>query len=307
MSNALQIERFLEMLVAERGASPHTLDAYRRDLTDLVGTLTKRKTDLQAASTADLEHWLMGLSASGFSPRTQARKLSAARQFYAFLYQEKDRKDNPTVPLISPKAGRPLPKVIEEDQMDRLLAAIPDDTEADTLRLRAMVELMYAAGLRVSELVGLPLSSVQPILQKQSLPCLLIKGKGNKERLVPVHEAAIDALKNYLEVRECYAGAGSKSPHLFPSSKGKGHITRQRYGQMLKKLALDAELDPASLSPHTLRHSFASHLLEGGADLRMIQQLLGHADIATTQIYTHVQGKRLKAVVEEHHPLSKRK
>ncbi len=307
MSNAQQIERFLEMLVAERGASKHTLEAYGRDLNELAATLKKKKRVLVDAQTEHLEYWLAQLHAADLSPRSQARKLSAARQFYAFLYTEKDRTDNPTVPLVSPKQPKSLPKVMAEEQVEQLLAALGDEQDEHSVRLRAMVEMMYAAGLRVSELVTLPLSSIQPILQKNSIPCMVVKGKGSKERVVPLHEGAIVALQQYLDVRKIFLEGHEKSRFLFPSRAGAGHMTRQRFGQMLKELAFKANLDPAKLSPHTLRHSFASHLLEGGADLRVIQQLLGHADIATTQIYTHVQGKRLKSLVEQTHPLSKRR
>ncbi|MCC7260628.1 MAG: site-specific tyrosine recombinase XerD [Alphaproteobacteria bacterium] len=298
------IDSFLEMMSAERGASRNTLDAYARDLADFSAFAQKKKHSLEAADTALIRRYMAQLSDAGLSARTSARKLSSLRQFYRFLYTDQVRSDNPCTTIDSPRQGKPLPKVLSAEEVDTLLAAAHADTSTEGLRLTALLELLYASGLRVSELVGMPLASLQRE-QKKLLPFLTVRGKGNKDRLVPVGEAARDALEYYLSVRSNFLREKEVSPWLFPS-RGQ-HLTRQRFGQMLKELALRAHLDPDALSPHVLRHSFASHLLAGGADLRVVQQLLGHASISTTQIYTHVLEERLRALVETHHPLAKRK
>jgi integrase/recombinase XerD len=296
-----QVEAFLEMLTAERGAAALTLDAYGRDLADFDAFLKGKP--VTSAGVEDLRRYLARLEAQGLTARTVARRLSALRQFHKFLMTEGLRADDPTAILVSPRQGRRLPKFLGESEVDRLLTAAAEDESPEGLRLTAMLELLYASGLRVSELVGLPLGTL-----KRQERTLIVRGKGDKERLVPLGTAARQAVEAYLTVRDRFLPAGRPSRWLFPSSTAKeGHLTRHRCGQLLKDLALKAGLDPALLSPHVLRHAFATHLLAHGADLRSVQQMLGHADIATTQIYTHVEAERLRTLVETHHPLAKRR
>lgn len=312
-SNAI-IGQFIEMLAAERGASANTTDAYTRDLNDFCAFMAKRRTAPEEASRAQVEKFLATLAKYGLSATTQARKLSALRQFFAFLYTEKIRADNPAATLSSPKRGRRLPKTLTQNDIEALIAAAARDGSPKGLRMQAMLELMYGGGLRVSEMVSLKLSALQMAAgsQKVETQFLLITGKGNKERLVPVHEKARRALEKYLEIRQVFLSVDEKkpainNPYLFPYQRADGYITRQQFGVLLKELAVEARIDPEKISPHTLRHSFASHLLEGGADLRVIQELLGHSDISTTQIYTHVANERLKKLVKESHPLARKK
>jgi integrase/recombinase XerD len=294
------IERFLEMLSAERNAAANTEAAYRRDLEDAATFMAARKVSLGETATADLSAYLAALDKRGFAARSTARRLSALRQFFKFLVGEELRSDDPSAALDGPRLGRPLPKLLDEDEMARLIEVCAALDGPSGARLRALVELSYASGLRVSELVGMPLAAV---LREQ--PVLIVRGKGSKERMVPLNAPAREALTAYLEHRNAFLQKGQKaSPHLFPSRGKEGHLTRQRFGQLLKDLALKANIDPERISPHVLRHAFATHLLDHGADLRSLQKMLGHADIATTQIYTHVAGKRLAALVEAHHPLA---
>jgi integrase/recombinase XerD len=295
------IENFLDMMSAERGASANTLAAYRRDLLDFGASLSRSGTAFRAAAPVDLKRYVASLS--GMASATQSRRLSALRQFFAFLYSEGIRKDNPTGTLESPRRGRPLPKILSRDDIDALIAAAREKQDADSLRLTCILEILYASGLRVSELVSLPLAAA-----RNRDGFLLVRGKGNKERLAPLNGPARKAIAAYLKVREQFLAKGTKeSRYLFPSRSDDGHLTRRRLHQMLKELALRANLDPAKLSPHVLRHAFATHLVEGGADLRSVQTMLGHADIATTQIYTHVASDRLREVMLSAHPLAKPK
>ncbi|MEO1226634.1 MAG: site-specific tyrosine recombinase XerD [Pseudomonadota bacterium] len=303
---------FLDMLVAERGASANTVAAYRRDLADLAAFMaTKRDRPVVEASGDDLRAYLARSKAGQrVAARTLARRLSAIRQFFAFVLSEGLRQDDPASALDGPKIGRSLPKILTEDDVDALLSAAvrtaeDPDRRPEGLRLVALLEVLYATGLRVSELVGLPLSAIA-----RDGRVLMVRGKGNKERLVPLSDPARAALADYLGVRDQFLVVGreaSQAPYMFPSRTARaGHLTRQRFAQLLKALSIEAGLDPAKVSPHVLRHAFATHLLNHGADLRSVQKMLGHADISTTQIYTHVQGERLAALVEAHHPLAKR-
>ncbi len=307
-TNHQTIEAFLEMLLAERGAAKNSIDGYRRDLDGLAEFL--KKTALVNADANQLEDYLADLSKRGYAPRSVARKLSALRQFYRFLYTDDYRQDDPSAMLSAPRKGKALPKVMSVDQVAGLLKAASEDESPDGIRLWAMLEVLYASGLRVSELVAL---KTRAVLHGEGNkveinPYLIITGKGNKERLVPLNPSAIEALQRYLAIRSYFMAKGQESsPWLFVSNSKQGYITRQRFGQMLKQLAIEAGLDPSSLSPHTLRHSFATHLLGGGADLRVIQELLGHSDISTTQVYTHVNQQQLSQLVEAHHPLSGKK
>ncbi|MGE3714161.1 MAG: site-specific tyrosine recombinase XerD [Alphaproteobacteria bacterium] len=307
------IEQFIEMMLAERGASRHTAAAYQRDLADMAGFAASKGSALAELSRSQVESFLASLSASGLTASSVARKLSAARQFYEFLYNEHVRGDNPASTIETPRLARSLPKTLSMEDIAALLKAAGEDSSPAGLRLVAMLELMYGAGLRVSELVSLPLSALQVTGKSMQVKAdsLLVKGKGRKERLVPVNSNTRKALSDYLAVRHVFLqGQGDErieSPHLFPYQHANGYITRQQFGVMLKELAGKAGLNPEKISPHTLRHSFATHLLSGGADLRVIQELLGHSDISTTQIYTHVAGEHLKKLVEEKHPLSKKR
>jgi integrase/recombinase XerD len=308
--DALTLEQFLEMMVAERGASRNTLDAYRRDLRDFLEFLKQKKTTLAKASRGQLEAYQQSLAAAGLSSRTAARRLSSLRQFFEFIYSEKLRADNPAATLEAPKLARQLPKTLQAEHMALLFAEAEKDLSLKGLRLLAMLELMYGSGLRVSELVNVKRTSLQ-IKDGNVAEFIMITGKGNKERMVPVGGKAREVLAKYLNAEaEILAGGKKKkaerSPWLFAGSEGKP-MTRHNFALLLKALALKAGIDPALISPHTLRHSFASHLLEGGADLRVIQELLGHSDISTTQIYTHVANSQLKKLVTEKHPLAKRR
>jgi len=302
---AVEIETFLEMQSAERGAAANTLDAYRRDLTDFDVFLQRHGRRITAATTADLRLYLARLAETGLAARTAARRLAALRQLYKFLYAEGRRTDNPAADLESPRQGRSLPKILNEEDVTKMITVARGYPGIDGVRLVTLLELLYATGLRVSELVSLPLSAAA---REQAV--LLVRGKGDKERLVPLNAPAREALTEWRKIRPQFLPEGTKddghgrSRWLFPSRSGKGHLTRHRFAQMLKELALGAGLDPAKVSPHVLRHAFASHLLSHGADLRSLQQMLGHADISTTQIYTHVVKDRLTALVNRHHPLA---
>jgi integrase/recombinase XerD len=293
------VEAFLEMLAAERGAARLTLAAYRHDLAVVAEFLGGA---LDSASTEDLRNYLGALARDGLSARTAARRLSALRQFYRFLLLDGRRQDDPTAALDAPRLGRPLPKLVSEDEATKLLDAAAAQGGAEGARLICLVELLYGAGLRVSELVSLPLAAARG--EKRFL---VVRGKGDKERLVPLGEPARAALAAYLARRDGFVAGKKSERFLFPSRSAAGHLTRRRCGQMMKELALAAGIDPARLSPHVLRHAFATHLLDRGADLRSVQEMLGHADIATTQIYTHVAGERLQRLVRQHHPLAKRR
>jgi integrase/recombinase XerD len=296
-------EAFLEMMSVERAASPHTLTAYGRDLADARGFLAGRGLDLSDAAAEDVEAYFTALGARGLSPATAARRRAAVRQFYRFVLGEGWRADDPSRRVEAPKKGRSLPKVLSRDEVDRLIAAAAARDGAQGLRLACMVELAYASGLRISELTGLSLAALA-----RDPAYLIVKGKGGKERLAPLNDAARAAVKAYLDVRERFLPKGQKaSPWLFPSRGKGGRLTPRRFAQLLDEAAADAGIDPARVSPHVLRHAFATHLLEGGADLRVVQTLLGHADIGTTQIYTHVASDRLAEVVASKHPLAKKR
>lgn len=297
MSNATLIESFLDMMSAERGASANTIAAYRRDLLDLAG-----RTDLKRAARDDVRKYLASLTKAGIAASSQARKLSALRQFFGFLYTEGIRRDDPTSAIDAPKRGRPLPKVLTREDLDSLIEAAREQDGPEGVRLLCVVEMLYAAGLRVTELAGLPLAAVRG---KDGF--IIVRGKGRKERMAPLNPSARRAIKAYLDVRHAFLPKGEESKFLFPSRSAEGYLTRRRVHQMLKELAFKANIDPDKLSPHVLRHAFATHLVEGGADLRSVQTLLGHADIATTQIYTHVASDRLTSVMEAAHPLSRRR
>jgi integrase/recombinase XerD len=324
-SDQTLIELFLDMLAAERGAGTNTLSAYARDLADFSAHLSASGRAIATASTEDVRGYLQALTGRGFAAASTARKLSAIRQLYRFLYAEGRRRDDPAAIIEGPKRGRPLPKVLSIAEVDRLLACaraatIAGQPVAEALRARrltCLIELIYATGLRVSELVALPASAAA-----RNARMLIVRGKGGKERLVPLNEAAKHAMDEYRALLaqsgaegksgEAKPGAAksravksglAKSKWLFPSFGESGHLTRQHFARDLKALAAAAGLRDEQVSPHVLRHAFASHLLHNGADLRIVQTLLGHADISTTQIYTHVLEERLKSLVRDLHPL----
>ena len=296
-------EAFLEMMSVERAAAKNTLTAYGRDLTDAAGFLARRGKDLSDAPTEDIEAYFSDLGARGMSPATAARRRAAVRQVYRFVLTEGWRADDPSRRVEAPRQGRSLPKVLARDEVDGLIAAAAARDGAQGLRLACMVELAYASGLRISELTGLTLAALA-----RDPAYLIVRGKGGKERLAPLNDAARTAVKAYLEVRPTFVPKGDKTnPWLFPSRGKGGRLTPRRFAQMLDEAAVAAGIDPARVSPHVLRHAFATHLLEGGADLRVVQTLLGHAEIGTTQIYTHVAGDRLAEVMAAKHPLSRKR
>jgi integrase/recombinase XerD len=296
---------YLDMLAAERGAQENTLAAYQRDLEDFGAHLVAAGSAIAAASTADLRVYLGELSRRGLRASTVARRLSTIRQLYRFLYAEGRRGDDPAAVLEGPRRTRPLPKTLTLGEVDRLLqaAATVDPAASPRERLRAarlscLIETLYATGLRVSELVALPIAAA-----RRDARVIVVRGKGAKERLVPLNDAAKRAMEGFLELLAQSTSSG-QSKWLFPSFGEAGHITRQHFARELKALAVAAGLRAERVSPHVLRHAFASHLLHNGADLRVVQTLLGHADISTTQIYTHVLEERLKTLVRDLHPLA---
>ena len=306
------VELFLDMLSSERGATRNTLDAYRRDLENYSGFLAGCGSDARTATTEEIRAYLAELNRRGLSAASVARRLSAIRQLHRFLYSETKRGDDPAAVLEGPRRGRPLPKVFTINDVSRLIAAAQSAVDAKAAsaaerlraaRLACLLEVLYATGLRVSELVALPAGAA-----RADAETLIIRGKGNKERLVPLGEAARRSMRVYLDLRAAAAkgkkGSSAETRWLFPSFGESGHVTRQHVGRELKALAASIGIDPANMSPHVLRHAFASHLLQNGADLRVVQQLLGHADVSTTQIYTHVLDERLKSLVRDLHPLA---
>lgn len=309
------VDSFLDMLTSERGAAHNTRQAYWRDLADVSLFLKKnRSNDVDKATTDDLKAYLKdlaekthakGANKSKIAVRTVARRLSALRQFYRYLISENVRENDPTATIESPKQTRTLPKTLSESEVTQLIKTAGETGTAESVRLVCLLEMLYATGLRVSELVGLPMSAIGEDNQ-----FIMIAGKAGRERMVPLTDPAQKALKDYANVRKQFIGAdegGRQSSWLFPSrTSDSGHLTRQRFAQLLKDLARDAEVDEDRVSPHVLRHAFATHLLSNGADLRSVQKMLGHADIATTQIYTHIVGEGLKKTVDEKHPLSKK-
>ena len=308
------VDAFLDMLTTERGAALNTRQAYWRDLADISLYLRKEKnTDVDKATTDELKAYLKDLSekthtkgskSGKIAVRTVARRLSALRQFYRFLVSENTRQDDPTSTIESPKQGRTLPKTISESEVSALIKTAGEAGTAESVRLVCLLEMLYATGLRVSELVGLPMSAIG-----ENTQFLMVSGKAGRERMVPLSDPAQRAISNYLNIRKRFIGSENQANQekwLFPSrTSNSGHLTRQRFAQLLKDLARNAGIEEGRVSPHVLRHAFATHLLSRGADLRSVQKMLGHADIATTQIYTHIIGNKLQETVEDKHPLSK--
>lgn len=302
------ISAFLDAQAAELGSARNTLLGYGRDLKDFAAWLTRRKIDFAAAARADIEAYIVACEAAGLSAATRARRLSSIRQLYRFAYDEGWRTDNPAIQISGPGKPRRLPRILSEAEVDALLEASRQSgrNPAERARNTCLMELLYATGMRVSELVGLPVAAA-----RGDPRMLLVRGKGGKERMVPLSTPARRALADWLVLRdkaEELARTESGAPpgkHLFPARGAAGHMTRQAFHGLLKDLAIAAGIAPARVTPHVLRHAFASHLLAGGADLRAIQTMLGHADISTTEIYTHVLDERLKDLVLTHHPLAR--
>jgi integrase/recombinase XerD len=305
---------FLDMLAAEQGAGRNTLDAYRRDLTDFSEFLARNRQNFAGAQTQALRDYLADLDTRGFKSSSAARRLSAMRHLFRFLLNERVRSDDPAAILSGPKRGRGLPKVLSIAEVDRMLTRAKELSQAQdvsplqrlrAIRLYCLLEVLYATGLRVSELVSLPLSA-----SRRDLRMIVVRGKGDKERLVPLNEASRQAMADYLAAVDAlkpeHRKKAAASKWLFPSFGESGHLTRQHFARDLKELAAAASLAPQLVSPHVLRHAFASHLLHNGADLRIVQTLLGHTDISTTQIYTHVVEERLKSLVRDLHPLAEK-
>ncbi len=301
------ISAFLDAQSAERDAARNTRLAYGRDLLDFAGWLNRRAGDFAHATRSDVEGYLIWCEAQGLSKATRARRLSAIRQMYRFAHEEGYRADNPALPIKGPGRVQRLPKTLSKADVSALLDAVPaHGPEVDRVRNRCLMELIYATGMRVSELVELPVAAV-----RGDPRMVLVRGKGGKERMVPLSAPARDALTIWIEHRDdaedtARAAGRPASRYLFPTSGKEGHLSRQAFHALVKSLALAARLDPAQVTPHTLRHAFATHLLEGGADLRVIQTLLGHADLSTTEIYTHVVDERLRTLVMDHHPLARK-
>jgi integrase/recombinase XerD len=313
-ADARLISLFIDMLAAEQGAGVNTLDAYRRDLEDFSGFLAQAGASFASAETQLLRDYLADLDSRGFKSSSVARRLSAMRHLFRFLLNERIRSDDPAAILSGPKRGRGLPKVLSIADVDRLLvrarelSVAPEASATQrlrALRLYCLLEVLYATGLRVSELVALPLSA-----SRRDARMIVVRGKGNKERLVPLNQASRQAMADYLAAvatqKPAVKKAAATSKWLFPSFGESGHLTRQHFARDLKELAAAAGLAPRLVSPHVLRHAFASHLLHNGADLRIVQTLLGHTDISTTQIYTHVVEERLKSLVRDLHPLAEK-
>jgi integrase/recombinase XerD len=308
------LSTFLQMMAAERHASENTLASYGRDLQEYHFFSHQKNQDVTTADAAHIQAFLAYLlKEKKITPRSQMRKLSALRQFYRFLCQEGVVKENPTHLIDSPKKGSRLPNVLSEEEVLDLLNIAGLETTPEGIRLSAQIELLYASGMRITELISLPLNAVMIDQQRKIRDHLMVKGKGNKERLVPLNRLAIQALEKYLEVRPYFVGGRKESAFLFPiDPKGRGvdnrrngHMTRQRFGQCLKQLARETGIAEERVSPHVLRHSFATHLLRRGVDLRVLQELMGHASIVSTEVYTHVNEKAMRELVEECHPLAR--
>ena len=300
-----KIDGFLEIMAAERGAASNTLEAYRRDLLDAAAFLSGLNRGLSGAQTEDLSAYLSSLNQQGLSPATAARRLSTLRGFFLYLLENGERPDNPTTPLDGPTPTRAPPDALSQDDVIRLIAAADGDGPK-ARRAACLIELLYGAGLRVSELIDLPTTA----LPEKNENALRIRGKGDKERMAPIGGPARSALEAYLDVRDHFlpkkGSAGRSARYVFPGSGKTGRLTRRAVAQILERAALAAGIDPSRVHPHALRHAYATHLLEGGADLRTVQTLLGHADIATTQIYLHASAERLSRTVKAAHPLAKK-
>ena len=307
-SDSSYIESFMEMMRVERNAANNTCISYKNDLDDFLAFCKKYKKTIDKVQNEEIREYIIYLSKEKLDTKTIARRISALRRFFQFLFTENIISDNPALNIDLPKTSKTLPGVLNEQEVDNLIKTCYQDASPEGLRLTALLEILYASGMRVSELVTLKISDVQTKNNNNEIKSyIIVKGKGNKERLVVIHDKAIIALQEYLKNISIFTD-NKNEKWLFPSKiSSEGHITRQYFGKLLKKLAIDSGVDPSKLSPHKIRHSFATHLLNHGADLRVIQELLGHKDIGTTQIYTHVSNEQLKSVVYKLHPLARNK
>lgn len=292
------IEDFLKMMAAEKGASPNTIEAYRNDMVQFFDIC--RKNNVKEINKKDIALYMQELSGLGYATRSVARKVSSLREFFKFLYTEKEIKENPVLYLLPPKKEKPLPKFLIQKDVQKIIAVAEQSTKPEYRRIGTMIKLMYACGLRVSELISLKENNIN-FVKKQ----ILIRGKGDKERIVPVAQSALDSLNDYNRYRDYFLKRGRKSVWLFPSYSESGHLTRNAFLKEIKKLASFVELEETKISPHVLRHSFATHLLNKGTDLRSVQKMLGHADISTTEIYTHITSEKLMNEVRQNHPLAR--
>jgi integrase/recombinase XerD len=301
VNNQLILENFLEVLASEKGLAVNTRISYKNDILQFLVFLEKNKKKINEISPIDIEKFTSKFTTQGLEKSTISRKMSALSHFFIFLLEENIIKSNPIHELDLPKQIKKLPKILSVDQVEKLIKSSREDQSVNGIRLNTMIEILYATGIRISELVEMKLSATYA--EKNFL---LIQGKGNKERLVPISENTEDKIKDYLKIRNEFINNDTDSKWLFPSKQSsKGHITRQRFNQLLQTLCERVNLNNIRISPHKLRHAFATHLLANGVDLRSLQQMLGHADISTTQIYTHVLKDRLKKLVSDNHPLSK--
>lgn len=303
------LEQFLEMMLAERGMAKNSIIAYQKDLLDFNTYIIEEKIfDPIEVNTNHIRAFTTVLASQNVSSRSVARKISAIKGFYNFLISENLLTENPTHLIDLPKYSSPLPIVLSLDNIRELIESIKQDKSPEGIRLRAMIHLLYASGMRVSELVSLKITNLSIDSNTHKIKNhIYIQGKGNKERIVIINDTALSMLEIYMPYRDIFIANSKNGKYVFPSKASQGYMTRQNFAILLKKSAIEANIDPDTISPHILRHSFASHLLAGGADLRVIQELLGHADITTTQIYTHVETSRLKNVIDQHHPIAKKK
>ena len=302
----MYLEQYLESLLAERGAAKATILAYKKDILDFFQYTDKLKINPDSAARENIDNYTEFLLQSRISHRSISRKISALRGYYNFLLSEKLIQENPTLLAQKPKFQGKLPNYLEEEEIIKLVSYIMNSASKDAIRLKAMVLIIYSGGLRVSELVSLKFSDLNIDLEKMEIKNaeMVVKGKGNKERIVLLSNNSLSAVNDYLQIRDMFLNEEKDNLYLFPSRSYSRHMTRQNFALLLKKVAYEAGLNSSKISPHVLRHSFATKLLNSGADLRVVQELLGHSDISTTQIYTHVNNKRLKSVMEASHPLA---
>ena len=301
------IEYFFEMLIAERGATENTISSYRKDIKDLHDYLTLNHIKLDKVTSSTIKDFIIELSNRNLGAKTIGRKISTFRQFFSFLVSDGIFKENPTLNIIMPKRPESIPKALSQDILNKLIKTANDNTTKEGLRDCTMLEILYSTGMRISELVSLEMKALESFSNESEINLLIVEGKGKKERAVILNQIAGIALKNYLNIRSKFLSNGAKSNWVFPSiSKNKKivHISRQRFGQILKEIAIKSNIDPLIISPHKIRHSFATHMLDNGANLRIVQELLGHSDISSTQIYTKVSDSKTKKLLLGKHPLS---
>jgi integrase/recombinase XerD len=301
------MEYFFEMLIAERGATENTILSYKKDIKDLFDYLALNHIELEKVTSSVVKDFIVELSKKNLGAKTIGRKISALRQFFSFLVSDGIFKENPTLNIIMPKRPESVPKALSKNMLSHLIETASNDVTKEGLRDYAMLEILYSTGMRISELVALEMKSLEGFSSDSEINLLIVKGKGQKERAVILNQKACKALKNYLNIRGKFLSVGTKVNWVFPSiSKNKKilHISRQRFGQILKEIAIKSNIDPSIISPHKIRHSFATHMLDNGANLRIVQELLGHSDISSTQIYTKVSDSKAKKLLLDKHPLS---